>query len=36
MPIDCDSDGEAGSGGSLEERLVDDWLACDDRVGVVC
>lgn len=36
MPIDCERDGDAGRGGNLEERLVEDWLACDERVGVVC
>jgi hypothetical protein len=26
VPMDCDNDGDTGSGGSLEARLVDDWL----------
>lgn len=25
--MDWDSDGEAGNGGNLDVRLVDDWLA---------
>lgn len=36
MPMDCDSDGDAGRGGSLEARFVDDWLPCDKLVGEVC